>query len=232
MQNINTNKRIYLSGGGDETQSSALDNFFFNTFPSNGRFLYVPVALRGHKLYRGVQKWMEKVVGLHKREDVQFEIVDNLSKFNLEELKEFDGVYIGGGNTWSLMKEFRDFGFADILVKYIKSGGCAYGGSAGAIILGKRIDTHDDENNVCVNDFNGLDLLNGFSVTCHFKEEQDRYFSKWVNDNKLPLICLPEEAGLVMEKDFARCVGYSSCFIYLTDGTKKRVDPEELFYFK
>jgi len=40
---------MYLSGGGNEQQSFPLDKFFFNALPVGGRFLYVPIALRGHK---------------------------------------------------------------------------------------------------------------------------------------------------------------------------------------
>jgi hypothetical protein len=52
MKNKSTNNQIYLSGGGDETQSFLLDKFFFSRIPKGGKFLYIPVALRGHKKWK------------------------------------------------------------------------------------------------------------------------------------------------------------------------------------
>ena len=135
MQNVKNN-RIYLSGGGNEKQSFPLDKFFFSSLPENGRFLYIPIALRGHKLYPTAHLWMKSVLELHNRNDVQFETADDLSKYGFENLKVFNGIYIGGGNTWSLMKELKDSGFSNALIQYIQSGGKVYGGSAGAIIFG------------------------------------------------------------------------------------------------
>ena len=218
-----------MSGGGNEKQSFPLDKFFFDTLPKNGRFLYIPIALRGHKLYSTAHLWMKNITELHERTDVQFETVDDPSKYNLEVIKEFDGIYIGGGNTWSLIQEIRESGFADVLIQYIEAGGQVYGGSAGAIIMGKRIDTHDDENKIGLQDVSGFNLLNNFSVACHFKDEQNDRFKAWVSDHNLPIVCLPEETGLVIESGVALCVGTKPCVIYFSDGTKKEVSPEESF---
>ncbi len=229
MQNLKEISRIYLSGGGNEKQSFPLDKFFFDTLPENGRFLYIPIALRGHKLYPTASEWMKSLVGLHGRMDVQWETADDLSVYDLASLKKFDGIYIGGGNTWSLIKEFRDSGFAHILIEFIKSGGDVYGGSAGAIILGSRVDTHDDENKVSLADVSGFDQLKGYSVACHFHDKQSDRFKKWAIDAGKPIICLPEETGLIIEQGSARCVGALHCILYFADGTQNEVNPGESF---
>ena len=229
MQNIKKNNRIYLSGGGDEKQSFPLDNFFFSSLPENGRFLYIPLALRGNNLYATSHLWMKGVVKLHKRADIQFETADDPARYRLDTLKEFNGIYIGGGNTWNLIRELRDSGFSDILIKYHKDGGQIYGGSAGAIIMGKRIDTHDDANKINYKNLSGFDLLHNFSVACHFKDNLGERFKIWAKDNDLPIICLSEETGLIVEKSIALCVGAKPCTIYFADGTKKEVRPEEFF---
>jgi dipeptidase E len=229
MQNLKGNNRIYLSGGGDEKQSFPLDKFFFRTLPKNGRFLYIPIALHGHKLYPTAHLWMKNITKLHERTDIQFETMDNPSKYQLESLKAFHAIYIGGGNTWSLIQELKKSGFSDILIQYLQAGGQVYGGSAGAIIMGKRIDTHDDENKINLKDTSGFNLLNNFSVACHFKDEQNDRFKAWATNNGLPIICLPEETGLIIENGIALCTGTKSCIIYFADGTRKEINPEESF---
>ncbi len=229
MQNLTENNRIYLSGGGNEKQSFLLDKFFFRAFPENGRFLYIPIALRGHELYRTAPVWMKSILTLHARTDVEFETVDDPSNYTFEDLEKFSGIYIGGGNTWSLIQELRDSGFADILIQHIEAGGRVYGGSAGAIIMGKRIDTHDDENKVGFQDTSGFNLLNDFSVACHFKDEQSDRFKAWAINNNLPIMCLPEETGLIIEKGVALCVGTQPCIIYFADGTRRDTKPQDSF---
>lgn len=229
MQNIKGNGRIYLSGGGNEKQSFPLDKFFFDTLPKSGRFLYIPVALRGHTLYSTAHLWMKGVTDLHERKDVQFETVDDLAKYTSGALNEFDGVYIGGGNTWNLIQELSETGFSDTLIQYIKTGGQVYGGSAGAIIMGKKINTHDDKNNTNLQSVFGFNLLKDFSVACHFKDEQSGRFKAWAVENNLPIVCLPEEAGLVVEKGIAVCAGTKSCIVYLADGTSREIGPKESF---
>ncbi len=221
--------KIYLSGGGDDKQSFPLDKFFFHKLPQNGRFLYIPVALRGHELYLTAHLWMKSIIELHGRTDVNFTIADNLSEYTLKDLMGFSAIYVGGGNTWNLLQEIRSSGFHDELIRYLKEGGIIYGGSAGAIILGKRIDTHDDENLINLKDISGLDLLCSYSVACHFKDEQNDRFKKWSMDNNSPIVCLPEETGLIVEENSALCVGTKPCIIYFADGAKREVYPEESF---
>ncbi|WP_236809547.1 Type 1 glutamine amidotransferase-like domain-containing protein [Bacillus glycinifermentans] len=78
-------------------------------------------------------------------------------------MDRFSAVYIGGGNTFRLLKHVTDTRFNDILQSYAKRGGIVYGGSAGAIILGKHIMTcsHMDDNNVGLNEFDGWGLQAG-----------------------------------------------------------------------
>lgn len=229
MQNVTKNSRIYLSGGGNEKQSFPLDKFFFNTLPKNGCFLYVPIALRGNKSYPTVHLWMKGVLELHGRNDLQFENADDLSKYRYENLKKFDAIYMGGGNTWNLMHELRSSCFSGEIIQYIKSGECVYGGSAGAIIIGKYIDTHNDEDRINIRDASGLNLLNDYSVACHYKDEQSNRFKEWALHNESPIVCLPEKTGLIIESGSALCIGTKSCVIYLVDGTKKEIQPDESF---
>ncbi len=229
MQKITEKNSIYLSGGGDESQSFSLDEYFFNKLPKGGHFLYIPVALRGSDLYPTAQLWLAKVLELHGRSDLTFETAGNLLRYKNGDIEKFNAIYIGGGNTWSLMRELKDSCFTNYLSKYLEAGGLVYGGSAGAIILGRRIDTHDDENKISYKDTSGLDLLNHFSIACHYKDEQSNRFEEWSEHNNSSIICLQEEAGLIIENGSALCVGTKPCTIYYPDGSKLEIKPEEFF---
>ena len=209
---------LYLSGGGDEHQSFPLDSFFFEKIPQNGTFLYIPIALRGHKLYATAALWMKNILALHKREDVTFELWDDVAHKTYADVARFDAMYIGGGNTWSLMEELRGVDFPKVIAEFLEKKGSVYGGSAGAIVMGKRIDTHDDKNEISWTDMNGFAMTGNYSVACHFKEEQTGRFQEWATTHQLPILCLPEETGLVFTETEILCVGAKPCFVYASDG--------------
>ncbi|MEX2460688.1 MAG: Type 1 glutamine amidotransferase-like domain-containing protein [Paenibacillaceae bacterium] len=83
-----------------------------------------------------------------------------------EDLKEYSSIFIGGGNTYKLLHEIRKARFDEVLNSFIDEGGIVYGGSAGAIILGKNIQTcsHLDINDINIADFEGLNKFNGYSI--------------------------------------------------------------------
>ncbi len=223
------NSCLYLSGGGDENQSFTLDKFFFNKIPQGGSFLYIPVALRGHKLYSKTYSWMRKVLKFHQREDVNFFSAEILSNYSLSKVKDFDAVYIGGGNTWTLIEEVKNYNFHNILLRYLKKGGIIYGGSAGAIIMGKRIDTQGDENKNNVKNVSGLNFLHNFSLTCHFKNEKRKQFREWAVKNNASIICLPEETGLIVDYNKATCIGNKPCTIFFPKKVEREIKPLNSF---
>jgi len=229
MQKVKKHKNIYLSGGGNESQSFSLDKLFFDKIPKNGNYLYIPIALRGHKLFPTANEWMGHIIKLHNRTDLNFITLNDLNNYNLDNLLEFDAIYIGGGNTWNLMSEINTSGFSKLLIEYIDRGGSIYGGSAGAIILGDQINTHNDPNDIKYVSHDGLGKINGYSVACHYNDEQSEQFKNWSIDNKLPIICLPEETGLVIDDETALCVGTKPCTIFLDDGSCVQHEPNQKF---
>ena len=226
MQEYMSQGHLYLSGGGNDDQSFPLDILFFKEIPTEGKFFYVPIALRGHRLYPGAADWMKGIVKKHGREDIVFDTADDLSIVTRNDLAGYNAIYIGGGNTWLLMQEMRESGFDKLLDEYIHSGGVVYGGSAGAIVLGKRVDTHDDANEVGVSDMDGMDVLSGYSVACHFKSEQEDRFAAWAETNRLPILCLPEDAGIAVVAGVATCIG-SACALFAPGGVRREIAPGE-----
>ncbi len=197
---------IYLAGGGGEQQTFLFDDVYLKSLPKNGKILYLPIALRGHKLYEDAPKWLRDLINSHNRQDIEIETWTEIENKNFSDLQDFDSIFIGGGNTWSLLKEIRESDFDKLLIEFLATRGSIYGGSAGAIILGKKI-TSPDENEVEWKDDNGLDLLGDYSVFCHYKTDQENECQKWSEDNKLPVICLSEETGSVFDEGRFEIIG-------------------------
>ncbi len=126
------------------------------------------------------------------------------------ELDLFDGVYIGGGNTYSLLAELRESGFDRYLTSFARQGKAVYGGSAGAAVLGRDIRTVDpmDHNHVGITDMSGLDLAGGHAVWVHYTSADDSLVHSFVERYKLPVLALSERAGLVIGNDGIRSGGF------------------------
>lgn len=186
---------IFLSGGGDKKHTEKFDQEFKRQIGSLKPLLYIPVAMKGMISFEDCYQWMKSVfkpLGL--REIVMW---TDLSQKSLKDLQQFSAIYIGGGNTFSLIKDMRSSAFDEILKDYIKSGGVVYGGSAGAIVLGSDIMTcaHLDSNEVNLKNYNGLNMISDLAIWCHYKLQDDEHIRNYMQEYKKPVLALSEETG-------------------------------------
>lgn len=210
---------LFLSGGGSEKESYNLDKEFAKLLKK--KLLYIPIALNEIKHpYPECLKWIKKVFRQFNFESI--EMWTDLSGHTKQDMLKFDGVYIGGGNTFKLLKQLKDTKFDKLLVDYYKTGGNIYGGSAGAIILGRDIITasKNDKNEAELKETLGLNLINNFSICCHYKPGEDKIIFELINTHKLKVIALPEDAGILIRKESINCIGNGKVFIF--EKNKKR----------
>ena len=82
----------------------------------------------------------------------------------------FNSIFIGGGNTYKLLKGLKESGAFSKIQDYIQNDGIVVGCSAGAVICGKDIDiiTSMDPNDVNLTDTEGFDVLSGISIFPHY----------------------------------------------------------------
>ena len=167
MSSVSERARLILAGGGDAPDSRPLDETFAGWLGPHGRLLYLPIASSpkadGYARHRA---WITSVfapLGL-----TRIEMWDGLDGHGPAELQRFDGVYIGGGNTFRLLHLLRESRFDLALGTYARADGAVYGGSAGAILLGRDIAScaHDDPNTVGLSDTRALDLIGSHDVWC------------------------------------------------------------------
>ncbi len=157
--------KIFLSGGGDQHKSFKLDTIFVEHLPPSSRILYIPHANK-QKDYNSSIKWLQNCLSnANDRKKYYLVVPKNLK--DLKDLSKFDAIYIGGGNTYHLLDLLRKTGLDEQIIAFHNSNqGIIYGGSAGAVILGKSIKTVSEEKILGVQE-KGLNLLNDLSVICH-----------------------------------------------------------------
>lgn len=105
---------------------------------------------------------------------------ENVYIFNYYEPNKFrnlkiDAIYVGGGNTFSLLDRLRKCGFDKDIINYVNNGVTYIGGSAGTHIVTKNIKhvLNFDENTAKITDFKGLGLFNGI-IICHYDESREK----------------------------------------------------------
>jgi len=186
---------IFLAGGGSPEQSIALDKLYFGSINSESNITYVPVALRGKRSFAECGLWFEDLAS--KYGNFNLSILEDLNNQE-NQLQESDAIFIGGGNTYSLLHEVNRSGFADLLVQFAHTGKPIYGGSAGAVILGKDIETIKfmDENKYNTRDTSALNLVSGYSVYPHYDESADEQILKYVAETSIPVLAISEDAGV------------------------------------
>ena len=212
-------KKIFLGGGGGEKDSVELDKRFVSLLDLNKPLIYIPVAMKEEK-YLACQQWFTSVfssLGVTKidmRTDLRQEMKSD----------QIAGVYIGGGDTVKLWRELHDSGFDATLRQCIEQGIPVYGGSAGAIVLGKDIRSSPEGKGQAADVALALDVLYGHVVYCHLKTLADAQVVQ--KDLNLPVIALPERAGAYLQDQVLEAIGFESIWI-LEPNTQRELKPGE-----
>ncbi len=199
--------RLILSGGGDSSKTKETDEEFVKLVGTR-KILYIPIAKKTRS-FEECYFWISKVFS-----DVGFvgEIVmwTDFKEKSLKDLNEFGGIFIGGGNTFSLLKDLKDSNFLELLKDYITKGiGVVYGTSAGAVIFGDDISIAKDagdKNSVKLKDYNSMNLLDKYNIWPHYRIEQEKRVILNVKRGK-PIIAIPEGSGMIINDKKRICIG-------------------------
>lgn len=213
--------QLFLSGGGSSADSAELDKKFIASVAAGKPVLYIPIAINTEKYpYSGCLAWIQKNFRHLGFDNFVMWIEEDLKGKREEDFKQFGGVYIGGGNTFKLLKELKEFGTAEILKHLAARGIPIYGGSAGAIILTRSIipALSADENLVGLTDFSALSLLRGFDIWCHYAEGMEDEIRACMRTNRIEkIIAIPESAGLYVTDGGIEAVGPSDVTVFAKD---------------
>jgi dipeptidase E len=87
----------------------------------------------------------------------------------LETLDDAEALFMGGGNTYALLKRLREVGLLPAIRERVLGGMPYLGASAGSNVAGPTILTTNDWNVVALDRFDALGLV-AFNVNPHYKE--------------------------------------------------------------
>jgi len=199
--------KLFLSGGGNEKQTYALDEVFLKV----RKILYIPIAWKNDD-FESCLKWFENMISQHNKKIEIKMLIDLNEKTNLQ---DYDAIYIGGGNTFKLLKKIKESGFDNKLIEFYNKGGTIYGGSAGALILGNNIEIalickDVDVNEVGLKDTSGLNLIKNYDIQCHFEDNQVEEHQEFIRKSKRNIIAIPEESALLVENNRYKVIGTKS----------------------
>ncbi len=126
----------------------------------------------------------------------------------LETLERAEALFVGGGNTYVLLKRLRDSGLLGAVRARVRAGMPYLGASAGSNVAGPSILTTNDWNVVGLDRFDALGLV-GFNINPHYKETdpamapfsetRDERIREYHVSNANPVLGLEEGAFVVVE---------------------------------
>jgi dipeptidase E len=215
--------RLILSGGGDSENFIDLDKQFLSLLSDNPNLLLIPMAGEPSTYNDALERIVETF------STINFENIEmclELETLTWNYLKQFDAIYIDGGNTFRLMDHVRKSHFYELVRKFIHKGGVINGDSAGAIILGSHLETahfgdEGDENDTELISYQGLNLLGDIAIHCHYQDIETNQINDFVNEYGLSVIALYEESGISIVNKELMVLGNTSVDFYSLAGKVK-----------
>jgi len=123
-------------------------------------------------------------------------------------IEQTDAIFIGGGNTFRLLKALQDLELLDPIRCKVKSGTPYIGSSAGSNVAGPTIKTTKDMPIVQPRSFDSLGLV-PFQISPHFQdpdpdsihmgETQEERILQFLEENETPVVGIREGAWLLIK---------------------------------
>jgi len=225
-----SNSTLYGSGFLDHAETE------IRSFLSNGaRVAFVPFALQDHDGYAAkvsdrLGQMGYAVNSIHQAANKR------------ELLSQADAIFIGGGNTFRLLKSLYDFELLDLIRDRVDDGMLYMGSSAGSNVAGPTIRTTNDMPIVEPPSFEALRLVT-FQINPHYLdpdpnskhmgETREERILQFLEDNETPVVGLREGAMLRVEKGTSTLKGSTGARIFRRGQTPVEVEPgtviDELF---
>jgi dipeptidase E len=135
----------------------------------------------------------------------------------LSALERADALFIGGGNTYALLKRLKEAGLVEAIRERVRAGMPYIGSSAGSNVAGPTILTTNDWNVVALSEFTALGLV-PFNINPHYletdpvmapgSETRDERIAEYHVVNTNDVLGIEERTAVRVQDDIATVVGY------------------------
>ena len=230
--------KILLGSGGIRTEERR--NLFFHLMKENfegcKKVIFIPYASRDYDEYTNSVKEMFshlefEIIGIHE--------LDN----PLVELEKMEGIYVGGGNTFSLVQKLHEKEIIEIIRRKVLNNGIPYAGvSAGANVACPTMQTTNDMPIDLVPSFETFGIVpfqinphyhpggiwwkENDELREHFGETRKRRIEEFHNFNDTPVIGLYEGSFLICNENGIELQGNKAAII--AKGTEiKTISPHK-----
>ena len=187
------------------------------------RIAFVPFAAHDHGAY--VAKVRERLA--------RMEIEVN----GPESIGDADAIFVGGGNTFRLLKTLYERNLLDVIRDHVRNGIPYVGSSAGSAIAAPTIMTTNDMPIVRPPSFDSLGFV-PFQINCHYLdadpqsthmgETRETRIREFHEENAVPVLGLREGSMLRREGDSLRLLGEKTARLFRPGREPVEVAPGEL----
>jgi dipeptidase E len=184
------------------------------------RVVFVPFAAHDHAAYTETVRERFGRMG--------FEIV------GFEALDKADAIFVGGGNTFRLLKTLYDRNLLDPIRKRVRSGTPYIGSSAGSVITAPTIRTTNDMPIVEPPSLTSLGLIS-FQLNCHYLdpdpdsthkgETRELRITEFHEENTTPVVGLREGTMLWVQNQSSTLLGLKPARIFRRGKAPVEVEP-------
>ena len=192
--------------------------------------LFVPYALHDQDRYTAkaearFQQMGYKLSSIHAASDPQLAV------------RDADSIFIGGGNTFRLLKSLYNFNLIESIRDRVSSGMPYMGASAGSNVAGPTIKTTNDMPIVEPPSFSALGLVS-FQInphyldsdpnTTHMGETREERLLQFLEDNDTPIVALREGSLLRIENGEVMLKGFTNGRLFRKGNDPLEVPPGTL----
>ncbi len=119
-----------------------------------------------------------------------------------KDLSSYDVIYVGGGNTFRLLKFARDVNFNKSIDFLLRKGGVYIGVSAGSLIVGPSIqianEVHPDKNEVGMTDFTGFNTVE-IIIFPHYSLDLEEEIKSFEERNNVTIDRIDNSQAILIE---------------------------------
>jgi dipeptidase E len=207
-----TGKQLLLISNSTQHGSGYLDHAEGEIRDLVGRktqVLFIPFALRDRRAYTA------KIEGRLREMGLSVQSVHDVSNMG-RAVREAEIIFVGGGNTFRLLKSLYDDDLIEPIRRAIAGGALYIGSSAGSIVAGPSLKTTKDMPIVQPRSFEALDLvpfqisphyLDPDPTSTHMGETQEERIAQFLEENEAPVVGLREGSMLRVQDGGVRLKG-------------------------